>query len=171
MHNHQLIRTAWMTRPPASPAHHHAPPGCSRTHKPTPARRWEAEDRLRRAAPAGAAGRHHSLTRRRLALGDPWGVSSAAWACAHFRFEMRTAVCVTSLRVEMVTFAAARCAPRRVSGGPRYGRIWACCGRVLARCGLCACCFCCLSVPSAYTLTSSSQGWPRAALELGNSFV
>ena len=111
-----------------------------RTHSPTPARRWEAEDRLRRAAPAGAAARHHSLTRRRLALGNALSFLSAACACICFLLELRTHMCAMSLYVAMATFPVVRCAARRACARPRHARIWACIRCVLVICRLWGCC-------------------------------
>ena len=90
------------------------------------ARRCEARGRLRHAALARPAGQHHSLTRRRLALGDPWVFEGAAWGLGYVRFNAVTQMCVTFYDCAMATNAAARRVPRRASGRAGHARMWAC---------------------------------------------
>ena len=53
--------------------------------------------------------------------------------------DARTVVCASFLLADVAMSEAACCAPRRACGRVRRGRIWACCGRVLARCRLFVC--------------------------------
>ena len=81
--------------------------------------------------------------------------------------DLRTHMCAMILCVEMATFAAARCATRRVSRRPRYGRIY---GHVSAVCSSYVDCGCVVDVTQVlvhhipcFTLLRSGPGRRRGS--------